>query len=75
MNLTRFRRSYIKSMNWFLDTLIIGIALSVAWYWLILLASLFVKVDMMNRWSWWILVMVPQGVFLAWALRLIKILP
>ena len=48
--------------------LISGIALASIWYWI---ATMFRVIQPFSAFKYWVLVFVPQGVALAWAIKII----
>lgn len=58
----------------FFEIVVIGIGLACVWYWLALL----VRVRMVQGnegWKWWLTRIVPQGVVIALALKVLQLLP
>ena len=60
--------SYSKSMSEIIRVIVIGTAISVVFLWI----SIFLRVfDPRDKFKWWIKVIVPQGIVVAWALYLL----
>jgi hypothetical protein len=58
----------------FFEIVVIGTALACIWYWLAML----VRVRMVSTsegWKWWLSRIVPQGVVIALALKVLQLLP
>ena len=55
-----------------LDVLVIGLALASVWFWLAVLIGLIFRAEtVMERLKWWLVVIVPQGIIIALALRVL----
>jgi hypothetical protein len=54
-------------MEAILQVVITGVALASLWFWICVALRVF---DPRDRFWWWLRVIVPQGIIIAWALRI-----
>ena len=58
-------------MNHFFQVVIIGIAIAFILFWIWVTFRVF---DPRDRFWWWIKLVVPQGIMIAWALRIVSLI-
>ena len=52
--------------------LVVGLALASAWFWVaVLIGLIFHTESVMERLKWWLLVVIPQGIIIALALKVL----
>lgn len=57
-------------MRELIDILVVGTALASVWYWV----GIYLKLPLIGHERWWIKVILVQGIIIAWALKILKLL-
>lgn len=62
-------------LSGFFYVLMLGIALASVWYWIAVLFGILRNVNMMEKYKWWLAIIVPQAVVIILALKALRLLP